>query len=56
LEENIESKNRELAIATMAILKKNQFLQTILNDLENMESNPCKRNGRVVLLCCLGKG
>jgi DNA-binding CsgD family transcriptional regulator len=24
----------------MEIIKKNQFLQTILNDLENMESNP----------------
>ena len=40
LEESIKSKNRELAIATMAIVKKNQFLQTILQDLENMESNP----------------
>ena len=29
LEESIKSKNRELAIATMAIVKKNQFLQTI---------------------------
>tara|TARA_A100001011_G_scaffold59911_1_gene59545 strand:+ start:6361 stop:9147 length:2787 start_codon:yes stop_codon:yes gene_type:complete len=40
LEESIKSKNRELAIATMAIVKKNQFLQTILQDLENMESTP----------------
>jgi DNA-binding CsgD family transcriptional regulator len=40
LEENIKSKNRELAIATMAIVKKNQFLKSILNDLESMESNP----------------
>lgn len=40
LEENIQSKNRELAIATMAIVKKNEFLKTILQDLENMESTP----------------
>ncbi len=34
LQENIESKNRELAIATMAAIKKNQFLNRIIDDLE----------------------
>ena len=43
LEESLKSKNREIAIATMAIVKKNQFLKSILDDLENIEQKPLVR-------------
>ena len=38
LQENIENKNRELAIATMASIKRNQFLIRIIDDLENAKN------------------
>ena len=40
LEDNIEQKNKELAISTMAMIKKNQFLNALLNDLEPAAANP----------------
>ncbi len=40
LEDNIEQKNKELAISTMAMIKKNQFMNALLNDLEPASSNP----------------
>ena len=40
LEDNIEQKNKELAISTMAMVKKNQFMNALLNDLEPAAANP----------------
>ena len=40
LEDNIEKKNKELAISTMAMIKKNQFMNALLNDLEPAAANP----------------
>lgn len=40
LEDNIEKKNKELAISTMAMIKKNQFMNALLNDLEPAATNP----------------
>ena len=40
LEDNIEQKNKELAISTMAMIKKNQFMNALLNDLEPAAANP----------------
>ena len=40
LEDNIEQKNKELAISTMAMIKKNQFMNAMLNDLEPAAANP----------------
>ncbi|XMO87942.1 triple tyrosine motif-containing protein [Algibacter sp. AS12] len=37
LRENIDSKNRELGISTMNLIKKNEFLNTIKKELENSE-------------------
>ncbi|WP_298492675.1 LuxR C-terminal-related transcriptional regulator [uncultured Algibacter sp.] len=39
LKEDIESKNRELGISTMNLIKKNEFLNTIKKELENNEGN-----------------
>ena len=38
LQNDIESKNREIAIATMSTLKRNEFLNKIKKDLTDMES------------------
>ncbi|MEJ6698917.1 MAG: triple tyrosine motif-containing protein, partial [Flavobacteriales bacterium] len=38
LQNDIESKNRELAISTMSMIKKNQFLSKIKSDLKKSES------------------
>ncbi len=35
----IENKSRELAISTMSLIKKNEFLRTIKNQLKNIESD-----------------
>lgn len=40
LEDNIDKKNKELAISTMAFIKKNQFMNSLLIDLEPAASNP----------------
>ncbi|KAA5828202.1 LuxR family transcriptional regulator [Algibacter amylolyticus] len=37
LREDIETKNRELGISTMNLIKKNEFLNTIKKELENVE-------------------
>jgi|TARA_B110000881_G_C18600785_1_gene535060 DNA-binding CsgD family transcriptional regulator len=39
LQDDIEGKNRELAISTMSMIKKNQFLSKIKLDLKQIESN-----------------
>ena len=38
LQNDIESKNRELAVSTMSMIKKNQFLSKIKSDLKKSES------------------
>jgi AraC family chitin signaling transcriptional activator len=40
LQNDIQSKNRELAIATMSTLKRNEFLNKIKKDLADMEALP----------------
>lgn len=40
LEDNINQKNKELAISTMAMVKKNQFMNALLNDLEPAANDP----------------
>ena len=40
LQNDIESKNRELAVATLSTLKRNEFLNTIKNELSAMENEP----------------
>lgn len=40
LREEVESKNRELAISTMSIIKKNEFLNAIKDQLKNDAQNP----------------
>ena len=39
LKQDISSKNRELAISTMSIIKKNEFLNTIKEQLKEVENN-----------------
>ena len=39
LQQDIESKNRELAISTMSLIKKNEFLNDIKNELKNTEES-----------------
>ncbi len=38
LQNEIENKNRELAISTMSLIKKNEFLRTIKSQLKNIDS------------------
>ena len=38
LQQDIEGKNRELAISTMSMIKKNQFLSRLKKDLKNSDS------------------
>ncbi len=40
LREEVESKNRELAISTMSIIKKNEFLNAIKDQLKDSAQNP----------------
>ena len=40
LKNDIENKNREIAIATMSTLKRNEFLNKIKNELNNLETQP----------------
>jgi len=39
LRDDIESKNRELALSTMSLIKKNEFLNTIKKELNNFTDN-----------------
>ena len=39
LKQEMESKNNELAISTMSLIKKNEFLSTIKNELSQIENN-----------------
>jgi DNA-binding CsgD family transcriptional regulator len=39
LQQDIENKNRELAVSTMSMIKKNQFLNKIKNDLRKIDSD-----------------
>ena len=40
LQNDIENKNREIAIATMSTVKRNEFLNKIINELKELDSNP----------------
>ncbi len=40
LEQDIESKNRELAISTLSLIKKNEFLNTLKNELKKGPEQP----------------
>ena len=40
LQNDIENKNREIAIATMSTVKRNEFLNKIKNELKNLETQP----------------
>ena len=44
LRQDIESKNRELASSTMSLIKKNEFLNSIKNELLNIEGNKAVKN------------
>jgi AraC family transcriptional regulator, chitin signaling transcriptional activator len=44
LRQDIESKNRELATSTMSLIKKNEFLNSIKNELLNIEGNKQVKN------------
>ncbi|MDO6596541.1 triple tyrosine motif-containing protein [Oceanihabitans sp. 2_MG-2023] len=39
LQQDVNSKNRELAISTMSLIKKNEFLNNIKNELKNADEN-----------------
>ena len=39
LRNDIENKNRELAVSTMSIIKKNEFLNTVKNELAEVKNN-----------------
>ena len=39
LEQDVENKNRELAISTMSLIKKNEFLHTIKNELKKSKED-----------------
>ena len=40
LQNDIENKNREIAIATMSRLKRNEFLNKVIDELNTIESHP----------------
>jgi len=40
LQNDIENKNREIAIATMSTVKRNEFLNKIINELKTLDSHP----------------
>jgi DNA-binding CsgD family transcriptional regulator len=40
LQNDIENKNREIAIATMSTAKRNEFLNKIINELKALDDNP----------------
>ena len=40
LQNDLENKNREVAIATMSTVKRNEFLNKIKNELKSIESHP----------------
>ena len=42
LEQDIESKNRELAISTMSLIKKNEFLNQLQSELKKYDGQPKK--------------
>lgn len=43
LQQDIENKNRELAISTMSLIKKNEFLSTLKNELNNKPDENLRR-------------
>lgn len=49
LREDIENKNRELGISTMSLIKKNEFLSTLKNELEQVnDTNNLKKVIRII--------
>ncbi|MBZ9651704.1 helix-turn-helix and ligand-binding sensor domain-containing protein [Psychroflexus montanilacus] len=48
LEQDIENKNRELAISTMSIIKKNEFLAGIKNDLKEVKAKEDRKLDKVL--------
>ena len=44
LRDDIESKNRELAISTMSLIKKNEFLNTIKSELNNVDDGKAMKS------------
>ncbi|MDT0558449.1 triple tyrosine motif-containing protein [Ichthyenterobacterium sp. W332] len=48
LEQDIENKNRELAISTMSLIKKNEFLSTIKNELKKSPNEELKKVIRII--------
>ena len=48
LEQDIENKNRELAISTMSLIKKNEFLNTVKAELKDVDSDNLKSVIRII--------
>ncbi|QSS98245.1 triple tyrosine motif-containing protein [Psychroflexus sp. ALD_RP9] len=48
LEQDIDNKNRELAISTMSLIKKNEFLASIKKDLKEVKANKGKQLDHVL--------
>ncbi len=48
LEQDIESKNRELAISTMSLIKKNEFLAALKSELKDVKANEGKNLDKVL--------
>jgi hypothetical protein len=48
LQQDIEKKNRELAISTMSIIKKNEFLSTLKKELNNNSEDDLKRLIKII--------
>ncbi|TYP99310.1 two component regulator with propeller domain [Tenacibaculum adriaticum] len=48
LKADVENKNRELAISTMSIIKKNEFLNTIKGELKSGESTGAKKVIKII--------
>ncbi len=48
LKHDIEIKNRELAVSTMSLIKKNEFLSTVKNELKKVDSENLKSVIRII--------
>lgn len=48
LKHDIENKNRELAISTMSLIKKNEFLSTVKNELKKADSSDLKNVIKII--------
>ncbi|MFD0991861.1 helix-turn-helix and ligand-binding sensor domain-containing protein [Tenacibaculum geojense] len=48
LKADVDSKNRELAISTMSIIKKNEFLSAIKNELKNGDEDSIKKVVKII--------